>query len=208
MARAGHRYSLLMYTRMMDRWWPAMLLLALGQFGLAWGVRSFYPDPASEWRWMTLAGVGSLALLYALIILILRKAAYVQARPGAFHLATPFLHLNISYKRIQRTSSATINGLFPASSLSGWKQEILEPLARKTAIVVELNGYPISQQVLKSFLSPFFFKDKTPHFVLLVDDWMRFSAELESWRSGGPEEPKKPPKRPTNRSILSRLPQK
>jgi hypothetical protein len=96
--------------------------------------------------------------------------------------------------------------LFPKNSLSGWMQDIFAPLANKTAIIIELNGYPVSPVLLRSFLSRFFFKDKTPHLVILVKDWMRFSAELESMRSGvdpNPPGQKRPP-----RSILSRLPQK
>jgi hypothetical protein len=69
-----------------------------------------------------------------------------------------------------------------------------------------LNGYPINQAVLKLFLSPFFFKDKTPHFVILVQDWMRFSSELESLRAGGGIST--PQQKPRDRSILSRLPRK
>ena len=76
-----------------------------------------------------------------------------------------------------------------------------------TAVVVELNGYPISQTVLRFFLSPFFFKDKTPHFVILVEDWMRFSTELESMRSGGDVVTPRRNLR-TISSILSRLPHK
>jgi hypothetical protein len=53
------------------------------------------------------------------------------------------------------------------------------------------------------FLSPFFFKDKTPHIVLLVKDWLRFSTELESMRLGRGKEDKA---RPRDNSILSRLP--
>jgi hypothetical protein len=57
------------------------------------------------------------------------------------------------------------------------------------------------------FLSRFFFKDKTPHLVILVKDWMQFSTELESLRSGFGTEPQPAQKR-TRNSILSRLPQK
>ena len=39
MARAGRRYSLAIYTYMMDRWWPATLFLALGLLALAWAVQ-------------------------------------------------------------------------------------------------------------------------------------------------------------------------
>jgi hypothetical protein len=71
--------------------------------------------------------------------------------------------------------------------------------------VIELNGYPMSQSSLRLFLSPLFFKDKTPHFVILVDDWMKFSNELESMRSGS--DPSVPQAKRSN-SILSRLPNK
>ncbi|MBT3323017.1 MAG: hypothetical protein HN392_12110 [Anaerolineae bacterium] len=75
--------------------------------------------------------------------------------------------------------------LFPPSKLSSWQRESMAPLLGKTAIVVDLKAYPIPLAFLRFFLSPFFFKNKTPHFVFLVEDWMRFSIELESLRTGG-----------------------
>lgn len=200
----GRRYPLLLYTRMLDLWWPLVLILALGLFALAWAVHMYYPDPALAWRWMTLAAVGGMVLLASLFLLAFRKSGFVRLYSDHFRLVTPFLRLKVSYKRILRTSSATMGALFEAKGLKGWKREILRPLARKTAVVVELNGFPASQGLLRAFLSPFFFRDKTPHFVLLVEDWMRFSGELESLRRGG--EPA--PKRPVEKSILSRLPHK
>jgi hypothetical protein len=85
-------------------------------------------------------------------------------------------------------------------------QDIFAPLATKTAMVIDLNGYPISPFILRLFLSRFFFKDKTPHLVILVNDWMRFSAELESMRTSTDLQPI-PEKRKKN-SILSKLPHK
>jgi hypothetical protein len=54
-------------------------------------------------------------------------------------------------------------------------------------------------------LSPFFFRDKTPHIVILVKDWLRFSSELDSMRLSRKQVPVA---RPRDRSILSRLPHK
>ncbi|HVN15156.1 MAG TPA: hypothetical protein VMT73_05395 [Anaerolineales bacterium] len=204
MPRAGRRYSLLIYTHMLDRWWPATLLLGVGLLGLAWAVWMYYPEPSGAWRWLTLASIGGFVLLVTIFLFGIRKAAYVQPFPDHMRLVTPFLRLNISYKRVQRTTSATIGSLFPPKSISSWRREILEPLASRTAVVVELNGFPISQTVLRLFLSPFFFKDKSPHFVILVNDWMRFSSELETMRAGGDSEPT----RRVDKSILSRLPHK
>jgi hypothetical protein len=73
-----------------------------------------------------------------------------------------------------------------------------------TAIKIELNGFPLPPSVLRFFLSPFFFQDRTPHFIILVNDWMGFSSELESMRSSG----NMPEQRISDQSILSRLPRK
>ena len=90
--------------------------------------------------------------------------------------------------------------------MSGWVQDIFSPLANNTAVVIELTGYPVSPVLLRLFLFRFFFKDKTPHFVILVKDWMRFSSELESMRSGIDLNP--PPQKRSRDSLLSRLPGK
>jgi hypothetical protein len=206
MARAGKRYPLIMYTHMVNRWWPATFTLGLALFGLAWAVSYTYPDPAYDWQWLTLASVGAFALIVSIFLLVIRRAAYIQPFGDHLRLVTPFLRLNISYKRLRRSTTATVSSLFPPRSISGWKQEIIAPLGSKTAIVIELTGYPISQTVLRYFLSPFFFKDRTPHFVFLIEDWMRFSTELESLRVGG--EIGAPSRQPVDQSILSRLPRK
>lgn len=206
MARAGHKYPLIVYQHMLNRWWPAMIALGLGMFALAY---SEYIEPMAQflpWRWQLLAGIGGLCILIGIFFLVLRYFAYVQPFPHYLKLVTPFMRINISYKRIQKTTTTEMHYLFPHKSMSGWVQDIFEPLAGKTAIVVELNGYPISPVMLRFFLSRFFFKDKTPHFVILVKDWMRFSSELDSMKSGIDPNPA-PQKRPKS-SILSQLPKK
>jgi len=205
MTRRGQKYPLIVYRHMLNRWWPAMVAIGLAMFALAYNE---YIDPMREflpWRWTVFAGIGALAILIGILFLALRHLAYVQPFPDYLKLVTPFLHINISYKRFRKTTAAEMRYLFSPKSLSGWVRDIFAPLASKTALVIELSGYPISPIVLRLFLSRFFFKDNTPHFVILVNDWMRFSSELDSMRSGIPPEP--PQKRPRN-SILSRLPQK
>ena len=202
MAKGGRRYPLVIYTHMLDRWWPAILMLGLALLGLAWAVYSWGFE---EWRWLAFASIGGVIVFIGLLLLILRKSAYVQPFGDHLRLVTPFLRLNISYKRFQRASSANMGTLFPPNSVSKWQAGIIQPVAKMTALVIELNGYPMSQSALRFFLSPLFFKDKTPHFIILVNDWMKLSAELESMRTGtGPSAPQQ--KR--DNSILSRLPNK
>lgn len=201
-AKGGHRFSLVVYTRMLNRWYPALLLLGVGLLALSLAV---YLQQVEQWRWIAFASIGGLNIFAGILLFLLRKGAYVQPFRDHLKLATPFLRLNISYRRILRASPVTMNAVFPPKSVSDWQAEIIRPLARMTAIVIELNALPMSQSALRLFLSPLFFKDKSPHFVLLVDDWMRFSAELESMRAGTDSAPQS---RQPKSSILNRLPRK
>lgn len=206
MARGGHKYPLIVYRHMLNRWWPAMFAMGLGMFALAY---SEYIDPIAQflsWRWQLAAGVGVLAILVGVFFLVIKQIAYVQPRPGHLKLVTPFMRINISYKRFKKTTTTEMRYLFPHKSLSGWMQDIFAPLATRTAMVIDLNGYPISPFVLRLFLSRFFFKDKTPHLVILVNDWMRFSSELESMRTAIDQQPM--PKKRARNTILSKLPHK
>ncbi|HLO34020.1 MAG TPA: hypothetical protein VK249_33050 [Anaerolineales bacterium] len=183
-----------------------MIAIGLGMFALAY---SIYLEPLGRflpWRWQLAAAVGGLAILVGIFFLIIRYLAYVQPFPTYLKLVTPFMRINISYKRFKKTTVTEMRYLFPLKSMSGWVQEIFSPLGNKTALVIDLSSYPVSPVLLRLFLYRFFFKDKTPHLVILVKDWMRFSSELETMRSGTDPNPPAP-KRPKN-SILSRLPQK
>ena len=203
MAKAGRRYHLVLYSHMLDRWWHATLALSVALFGVAWGV-SFTPEgQAQPYLVNVTASLGGLAFIFTLFLFIIRKAAYVQPYPTYLRLVTPFLRLNISYKRFRGTTTSEMRALFPPSRLSGWRREIIAPLSSMTAIVINLSEYPVSPTLLRWFLSPFFFKDKTPHLVILVKDWLRFSSELDSMRLSSKQAPKA---RQGDHSILSRLP--
>ncbi|HEY9526953.1 MAG TPA: hypothetical protein VIR02_07735 [Anaerolineales bacterium] len=206
MARAGHKYPLIVYRHMVNRWWPAMLAIGLGMFALAY---SEYIQPLSQfisWRWQLFAAIGGLSIVIGVFFWVIRFFAYVQPYPTYLKFVTPFIRINVSYKRIKKTTSSEMRYLFSMKSMSGWVQDIFSPLANNTAVVIELTGYPISPTLLRLFLSRFFFKDKTPHFVILVKDWMRFSSELESMRSG--IDPNPPAQKRPRDSLLTRLPQK
>jgi hypothetical protein len=203
MAKAGRRYHLVVYSHMLNRWWPATLALSLALFAIAWEISVRPEGKAQPYLVDAMLGLGGLVFVFTLFLLIIRKIAYVQPFSTYLRLVTPFLRVNISYKRIRGTTTSEMRALFPPSKLSGWRREIIAPLSGMTAIVINLSEFPVSGTLLRWFLSPFFFKDKTPHLVILVKDWLRFSAELDSMRFHGKQAPKARPRDP---SILSRLP--
>lgn len=183
MAKAGKKHRLLIYDYTLSRWYPATLALSILLFILWWFLPNVYPE--KSWRDTVVFFSAGFALFVTIFLLLARKAAYVRPYPKYLRLATPFFRLNISYKRIIQTRSNEMFRLFPPSELSDWQRDSMKSLLKKTAIVIDLKSYPTSRKFLRFFLSPFFFKDKTPHFVFLVEDWMRLSVELESLRSGG-----------------------
>jgi hypothetical protein len=205
MERGGRRFPLVIYQEMVNRWWPWTLFLSVVLLGLTWPTYNDALAQAQPWRWMGMLILGGVSLLFTMLLLGMKSMAYVQAFPTYVKLATPFLRLKISYKRLRRATTAEMRALFPPDKMRGWKYDLLAPLGGRTAVVLELNGWPAAPNALRIFLSPFFFKDTTPHFVILVNDWMRFSTELESMRSGGGNVNQP---RPRNQSILTRLPKK
>ena len=185
MAKAGKRYPLLIYKYTLNKWYPATLAVSIILFILWWYLPVINPKPKSNWQDTVLLTISGVALLMTIFFFLMRNAAYVRPYRQYLRLVTPFLRLNISYKRINQTKITEMTAIFPLSKLSRWQRDSMDTLLRRTAIIVELKSFPISQTLLRLFLSPFFFKDKSPHFVFLVDDWMRFSTELESFRAGG-----------------------
>lgn len=207
MARGGHRFPLIVYRHLLNRWWTPMFAIGLVMFALAYEQYSHPVYRFIPWRWQLFAGIGMLAVFVGVFFLVLRQIAYIQPFPGYIKLVTPFLRINISYKRLHKTTTTEMRQLFPPKSMSGWMRDIFAPLASQTAIVLELKSHPVSPLLLRMFLSRFFFKDKTPHLVILVKDWMGLSSEIDSFRTGEDPYPRAAKKR-GNDSILSKLPKK
>ncbi len=189
MSQTGNRHALLLYTRIVDRWWRLILPLGVLILALAAGLKylpalapSLGIQPVSSTSLWVAGGIGAFALLVAVLLLSIRKAAYVQPCDNHLRLVTPFLRLKIAYRRIRQSACVEIGRLYPQAFIRR-KRAILQPLVKSTLVVLDLNGLPLSRAVLSLFLSPLFFPDKTARLALLVTDWIKFSTELESYRS-------------------------
>jgi hypothetical protein len=212
MGKGGQKYRLMIYEYMLNRWWPITLLLALFIFlnvGVLWGAEWYFSKPAdnplpnlSASGGMVMLAIGMISLLFTLFLLVTRKMAYVQLFDDHIRMVTPFLRMNISYKRIQRSTTAQIYNLFPPKSLSSWKRDLIAPVSGNTVVIIHLTAYPLPRTALRLFLSPFFFYDNTSHFVLFVDDWLQFSTEIDSRRSQGKNPRRQPLPSPRSSSSL------
>jgi hypothetical protein len=190
MPRNGRRYRLILYTYMLNRWWKFTLGIGVILVALAVGLRiiserlpQYHYLLESDLTLWAVAGAGGYAVLLSVFLIIIAKSAYVQPCANNLLLITPFLRMNISYRRIRKASSVEMKHLFPINTYKGWRWRVARSLAGKTAIVLEMQGWPLPHWVLNLFLSPFFFPDKTSRLALLVPKWMDFSMEMESFRS-------------------------
>ncbi|MCS6908787.1 MAG: hypothetical protein RML93_13030 [Anaerolineales bacterium] len=180
--RVGKRHPLLFYRRTLDRLWPTLFLC--GAILLTIGIYVRFartPLHQAEAPWLMLSG--GLPLALSLFFLLLRHAAYVQAHPDHLRLVTPFLQMRISYRRIRSTHPAELDALFPPQRVSAILRSFLAPLYGRTAVVLELNGYPLPKPLLRLFLAPAMFHPHTEGLVLLVPDWIAFSSELDTLRA-------------------------
>jgi hypothetical protein len=181
--KIGKRHPLLLYRRLMDRIWTTCLLIGL-LLSSIWGANRFFSlslitEQNGIWLWVALAVLTGIAVF----AILGRYAAYVQARQDHLRLITPFLQLRISYRRIRSIHPAEFQQLFPPDK-TGWSQRrFLEPFLGKTAVVIDLHGYPMAPAILKVFLAPQMLSSHSPGFVLLVPDWMAFTTELDSMRA-------------------------
>lgn len=178
--KAGTRHSLLFYRRTMDRVFSsssfvAIVLLVL----LAWSELQ-PPGPLGEKNVVWLTAGFLVTLLISLFAFISRWMAYTQAHNDHLRIVTPFLNLKISYRRIRRIHPTLVQQVFSKESARWAETSFLEPFYGKTALIIEVNSYPMSPMLLRFFLPRFIFSPLSSGFVLLVPDWMKFSTEIDS----------------------------
>jgi len=180
--RKGSRHPLLMYRRTMDRVWKYTLALGLILTAATWPplLRETEILGISSRTWILITALISFFVMG--FAFFARYFAYAQARENALLLATPFLRLKISYRRIRSLHPVLIQQLFPPGDSNWAQRSYLEPFYGLTALVVELHSYPINPILLRLFLPKSMFYPRTAGLVLMVKDWMKLSTEFDSLR--------------------------
>jgi hypothetical protein len=190
MPRKGRRHRLVLYTHILNRWWKytlgigvVLLALAAGLAILPMRLPQYHFMWIPDWILEVVLGAAGYAIVLSLLFIAIRNLAYVQPFASYLRLVTPFLRLDISYRRILKASSVEMQHLFPYGRYKDWRQSLLRPLASQTAIVVDLKNWPLPRWMLGLFLSPFFFPDRSVRLALLVPKWMDFSMDMDNFRS-------------------------
>jgi hypothetical protein len=96
-------------------------------------------------------------------------------------VSTPFLRFRISFRRMRSVYPVLVQQLFPKEEAKWTERNFLEPFYGKTALVMELKGFPLNPVLLRLFLPAQMFSPRTTGFVIIVPDWMKLSTELDSF---------------------------
>jgi len=121
-----------------------------------------------------------ICLVIGLFAWIARNMSYIHPQANHFQIATPFMKLNVSYRRVRTIRPVDLIQTFPPDQQKWATVQLFAPLYGNTALAVELKGYPLSQFALRLFFPPQFFLPQATGFVIIIKDWMKLSTELDT----------------------------
>lgn len=183
--KRGQRHILLLYQNSMDQIWPASLFFGLLLMAIWFFSNRLLPN-LSQFQDTILFISGVVVLAIAAFTLISRKGAYVQAFSDHFRLVTPFLRLKISYHRLTGIRATQFQAVFAPQKMRFYERGSLELFFPNTVVLAALTDYPLGQRTLRLFLPKYVFSPDTTGLVLLVDDWIGLSQDLDhfslQWR--------------------------
>ncbi|MCJ7823591.1 MAG: hypothetical protein MUP44_01695 [Anaerolineales bacterium] len=189
----GDRYHLLLYKNIVGRHARKALLLSFLFLALWFLVdRDYaYRLERSTQPWLFAGGLVTFA--YWLFARFGPGLAYAQAHHDHLRLQTPIFRLNISYRRIINTRPVVFGKLFPPEKMPRRDRHPMKPFLGVTALGIDLRGLPLPTWLLRLFLSRYMLANDQIGFVLIIEDWMRFSNQLTSllgeWRASRQHRP-------------------
>jgi len=185
--KTGSRHLLLFYRRSLDRIWKSTLILGMILLAaVRWDLLNQYDlFGISSDVWFLATAYFS--LFVCLVTFLERYFTYVQVHSGFLSVVTPFLRFKISFRRIRSMHPALIQQLFPKVKANWTQRSFLDPFYGKTALVLELAGYPLNPMLLRLFLPNVMFSPHSEGLVLMVPDWMKLSTELDSLKGAWPQ---------------------
>jgi hypothetical protein len=193
--KAGKKHTILFYKHSMDRVWRSLLLLSLflvpvwyfapGLLGIQQGTLA---DSA-------LLGAMIVSLVGAVFTFFVRNMAYIQVKSDHVLIATPFLKLKVSFRRMRSIRTMELSQMYDIRRLGWADKRFLRPYFGKTVLTIVVKDYPLGMGTMKLFLPKFMFNPMDKGFVLLVKDWMTLSTEFDtligSFREGLRDKPRR-----------------
>jgi len=171
------RFPLLIYLPIGRRWGNLGLLLAICSALLWWQAPRL--SISSLMRPLALFPVlaGLVLMMYGLLA---RKMPAVRCFRNCVRIQTPIYPLVISYRRVVETRPMQVSKVFDPNRDKRARRNWPLRYWAMTAVVLELKAFPMSGRWLRLWFDPYLFLPDGIGLVLLVEDWMGLSRQLDS----------------------------
>jgi len=174
------RFRLLVYGRMWQRWALPCLLIIPTSLAAWW----FAPQISIiDQRLRILTMFPALVALFILVYTVwARRLAWVECRTGHLRIQTPILPVAIAYSRVRVVRPKPFAQIYESALANPTRRRWLEPYLNTTALSVELTQYPVTEKWLRLWISPYLLDPTSPEIVLVVNDWMALSRQIDDFR--------------------------
>jgi hypothetical protein len=185
----GKKHPLLVYRIRYRRYRGLYFIVAIALFALYGGLHLLPPETWATVPWINdldwlLLPVGAGVLLYAVFRLLAASIPYVQCSERNIKIQAPLYQVVFSYKRVRETRPNTLFHMFEKSKLSrGARNFVLsDQYGGHTAVVIEMNSWPMSVRVMRFWLGNLVFSADKRALVLWVEEWMTLNRELSDFK--------------------------
>jgi hypothetical protein len=165
-------------------------------FGAAFAVLALYAAihllPAETWvnvpwvrdlDWLLLL-IGIVVLVMAIFRVIAASIPYVQCSERNVRIQAPLYQVVFSYKRVRETRPNTLFYVFEKGRLSRGERKFVrdDKVGGQTAVIVEMNSWPMSMRWMRFWLGNLVFSSDNRALVLWVEDWMALNREITDFK--------------------------
>lgn len=174
------KHKLLLYEFTSNRMRNKLLLLWVVL--LAFILFDTFVVPVTGDLWFILWAV--MPLLFALWIyyaFLIRRAALIVT-PKYMILQGPLTAVKISYGRVSTVTASHMSQHFDLKSLKGRQKFLVKPLYSYSCGFIELTSFPKKLGKRRLWFSPFLFSPRRKGLLLVVDDWMKLSRDVDDAR--------------------------
>jgi hypothetical protein len=186
---AGKKHPLLVYRIRYRQHRGLYFVVAIALFALYGALHLLPPETWAPVPWVNdldwlLLPIGGVVLAIAIFRLLAASIPYVQCSERNIKIQAPLYQVVFSYKRVRESRPNTLFHMFEKSKLSrGARNFVLsDQYGGHTAVVIEMNSWPMSVRVMRFWLGNLVFAADSRALVLWVEDWMALNREISDYK--------------------------
>jgi hypothetical protein len=133
--------------------------------------------------WLLLL-IGIVVLVLAILRVIASAIPYVQCSERNLKIQAPLYQVVFSYKRVRETRPNTLFYVLEKGGLSRGERKFVldDKYGGQTAVIVEMNSWPMSMRWMRFWLGNLVFSSDNRALVLWVEDWMALNREISDYK--------------------------